>query len=752
MRRARFHTIAIAARIAAAGLLLAAAALPAHGTQVKIFQARSQAAFLAGTLDGISVDALGRMQLAPKVDRVATVSEPFLLSAAVHPDGWVVGTGNAGKVLKIDRKGGVTELFAAPEPEIFAVWADPDGTVYAGTSPKGKVYRIPPKKGAKAEVFFDPGATYIWALARAADGSLLVGTGTEGKLFRVDAKGKGAVLYDSDDTHIRTLAPLPGGDVLAGTAGEGLILRISPDGRARTLYDAQEPEVVSLVAAPDGTCYAAVIASEASLVDQAKDQAAPTAPPATPGRGGAGKPGGSQPQVSVTVEQVETPTVGTGGRKGAAAANPRSEVLSISPAGVVESLWSFPEDTVYGLLWQDGKLWVGTGLEGKLYRWADQQMLLEKDVDERQILAVLPGDPGPVFATTNAAALFRVTAGTERAGTYTSAVLDAEQVARFGTFSWQGELPPGGAVRLSFRSGVSATPDRTWSAWTEPSEGREVPLTGLPRGRFVQWRAELRAGDHASPRMYETELSYRQENLSPKIGGVQVLDPGQILVPANFNPASQVFEPAHPNREGIFTSLTAAADDEAGGRSKALWKLGYQTLRWTATDPNGDDLVYDLSFRPASEDGGKEGGWLEVVKDLKEDHYSFDAMSLPDGIYRFRLRASDLPSNDPDAALVAERVSDPVVIDHTPPVLVKVEKGEDGKSLRVTVRDAESPLREAVVSVNAQEWKPVRAADGLLDGRTETLLIEPGKPGDLLLLRVTDAAHNVISFNLTSER
>lgn len=752
MRRARFNAMAITA----AGVLLAAAPLPARGTQVKIFQAHSQAAFLTGTLKGVSLDALGRLQLAPRVDRVATVSEPFLLSAAVHPDGWVVGTGNAGKVLKIDRKGTVTELFAAPEPEVFAVWADPDGTVYAGTSPKGKVYRIPSGassgKGSKAAVFFDPGETYIWALARAADGSLLVGTGTQGKLFRVDAKGKGSVLYDSDDTHIRSLAPLPGGDVLAGTAGEGLILRITPDGRARTLYDAQEPEVVSLVTTPDGTCYAAVIASEASLVDQAKEQA--TAPPtaAPPGRGAGKGGGGSQPQVSVSVEQVETPTLTTGSRKGGGAASPKSEVLSISPAGVVESLWTFSEDTVYSLLWQNGKLWVATGLEGKLYRWADHQMLLEKDVDERQIVAVLPGDPGPVFATTNAAALFRVTAGTERTGTYTSAALDAEQVARFGTFSWQGEVPDGGAVRFSFRSGVSAEPDRTWSAWTEPREGREIPLKDLPRGRFVQWRAELRAGDHASPRLYETELSYRQENLHPRIAGLQVLDPGQILVPANFNPANQTFEPAHPNRDGIFTTLAAAADEDSGGRSKLLWKLGYQTLRWTATDPNGDDLVYDLSFRPAAADGGKEGDWLEVVKDLKEDHYSFDALSLPDGIYRFRLRASDLPSNDPDTALVAERVSDPVVIDHTPPELVKVEKDEDGKLLRATVRDAASPLREAVVSVNAQEWKPVRTADGLLDGRTETLLIEPGKPGDLLLLRVTDAAHNVITFNLTQER
>ncbi|HEX9942943.1 MAG TPA: hypothetical protein VGG03_13070 [Thermoanaerobaculia bacterium] len=741
--------------VLAAGLL-ALAALPARGTEVKIFQAQSQTAFLAGTLEGVSVDSLGRLQLAPRVDRVASLAEPFLLSAAVHPDGWVVGTGNAGKVLKIDRKGGVTELFAAPEPEVFAVWADPDGTVWAGTSPRGKVYRIPAGKGTKGEAFFDPGETYIWALTRSSDGSLLVGTGTQGKLFRVDARGRGEVLYDSEDTHVRAVEAVPGGDVLVGTAGEGLILRVGRDGRARTLYDADEPEAVALAAAPDGTCYAAVIASEASLVDQAKDQTAGPAGATPPG--GAAKPGGGgQPQVSVTVEQADQPPAGPPGarRSGGAPAPPRSEVLSISPAGVVESLWSFADDTVYDLLWQDGRLWVATGLEGKLYRWADQQMLLEKDVDERQIVAVVPGDPGPVFGTTNAAALFRVTAGTERSGTYTSAALDAEQVARFGTFSWRGDVPPQGAVRFAFRSGVSAEPDRTWSSWTEPREGTEIQLDGLPKGRYVQWRAELKAGNGASPRIYETELSYRQENLSPKIITLTALDPGQILVPANFNPSNQVYEPAHPNREGIFTSLTPAGDDDAGGgRNKVLWKLGYQTLRWTAADPNGDDLVYDLSFRPAAPDGDreKEGEWLAVVDEFEDDHYSFDALSLPDGIYRFRLRASDRPSNDPEDALVAERVSDPVVIDHTPPALVKVEKDRGG-ALRVTVRDAASPLKEALYSVNAEEWKPVRAADGLLDGRTEVLLIEPpGKPEDLGLLRVTDAAHNVITFNLTQHR
>ena len=93
----------------------------------------------------------------------------------------------------------------------------------------------------------------------------------------------------------------------------------------------------------------------------------------------------------------------------------------------------------------------------------------------------------------------------------------------FGTFRWRGEAPAAGSLRFSFRSGVSAEPDRTWSAWTEAKSAggkdgtNEISLAELPRGRYVQWRAEMHAEGGASPLLYGAELSYRQENLKPRI-------------------------------------------------------------------------------------------------------------------------------------------------------------------------------------------------------------------------------------------
>ena len=66
--------------------------------------------------------------------------------------------------------------------------------------------------------------------------------------------------------------------------------------------------------------------------------------------------------------------------------------------------------------------------------------------------------------------------------------------------------------------------------------------------------------------------------------------------------------------------------------------------------------------------------------------------------------------------------------------------------------DRWNPLREAMLSVDAGEWRPAAAADGLLDGQSETLLLGeiPGS-ARLVLLRLADAALNYETFDLSSE-
>ncbi len=201
-------------RCAALAAALAAALPPAllpSGTAT--WEMNSYNDFVRGRFTGISLSREGRLSLAPKMDTVFTSDQPVIWSVAEGPDGSVyAATGHRGRVYRIDRSGKATLLWTADQPEVFAIAVDAKGVVYAGTSPDGKVYRI---EDGKASEYFAPKARYIWCLAVAPDGALYVGTGDQGKIFRVEsACQRRGVLRDRPVAYHR-----PGGGFARPPAG-----------------------------------------------------------------------------------------------------------------------------------------------------------------------------------------------------------------------------------------------------------------------------------------------------------------------------------------------------------------------------------------------------------------------------------------------------------------------------------------------------------------------------------------------------
>ena len=735
-------TAKLAAHIIVTGIVVLSSS-HLGAAQVKVHQLQGAAGFLGGTFEGTRLDDDGALTLAPARERVAEIAEPFAFALATLPDGWAVGTGSDGLVLKVARDGTVTTLFDADEANVFALWADPDGTLFAGTSPDGRVYRI---RDGRGEVWFDPDQTYIWAIARGSDGALWIATGVEGKLFKVGADGKGQVEWDSTEPHLRSLLPLSGGRMAIGTVGQGRVVERAADGAIRTLYDSSLAEVVALARGGGSdaeSIYAAVLASEASFVElEPKGQAQPSGEGATAPDSDAAE--------------------GAAGTRAAGATGPRSELVRMLGDGIVQPLWSSQDETLFSLAASGSRLWLGTGAEGRLYSLYEDGVRFEGKFDERQIVALAADGAGPSFLTTNAAALYRTAAAREAGaarprgdGDFVSGVADSAQPSRYGVLRWTGSKPNGTAIRAAFRFGMSTTPDDSWSEWSAPVElagetGGESAIPAAPPSRFVQYRLDLTGRESLSPAVSSVEISYRQINQKPKIERFGAMDPGQILVPTNFNPSDQVYEPASPNRDGIFTSIEAPPSD---GRTKTLWKRGMRTLRWRASDPNGDPLLASLAFRPESAEGAAaKPGWLEVATEQKEDYYGFDATALPDGRYRFRLRVSDSPANDPAGAFVAEEISEPVVIDHSPPRRLAVERRSGGRGPVLTLADDWNPIVKAELSLDAGEWRELAPVDGLADGRSERFdLGAIPRDAKVALLRVTDAAFNVTTFDLVPE-
>ena len=704
------------------GSLLVAALIgaPSVASEVEILRVANREAALEGETDGVSVGPLGELRPAPVVEKLLGFDEPFVFSAASAERGWILGTGNDGKVFFTDRQGGTRVIARLPEPEVFAVHGSSSG-VFAAGSPDGRVYRL---SGGEAEPLFNPEATYVWALAQDSKGRILAATGLPGRLLRFDGE-RVETLYESPDAHVRSLLIATDGSIYLGTAGQGLVVRLDPQGRAETLYDASEPEVLAFADAGD-RIYVALLASEASFVDLS-------------------------PPSSEEGEAAESPTPTIGSRSGDHE-GPRSVVLSVAADGTIEPVAQLVDETIHALAFYgtsgQEQLWVGTGQEGRLYRLSEDELILEAELEDRQVVALAEG-PGAHsgralgVVTANSAAVYRLDGSLHPQGVYSSKIHDLGQASDFGVFRWRGSLPSEARVEVAFRSGMSADPDATWSSWTPArtiTPGQELPLGELS-GRFLQWRLQLETGTDPGPRIQETELSYRQRNKAPEIKLFSAQDPGLILVPQSFNPTSTTFEPWSPNRDGIFTSVRK---ERESSQVKTLWKKGYRTLKWEATDANDDPLSYALEVRP-----DKEGApWVSMVEGLEETWFSFDSTVLPDGVYRFRLTATDEASNQ-GQALRAREITEPTTIDHSGPEVVKVTRGKG--RLTVEVRDARSPLRDAQWSVDAASWQNARPVDGLLDSRRERLVLEVPESSGWVILRLTDAAFNVVTLDLSNE-
>lgn len=124
-----------------------------------------------------------------------------------------------------------------------------------------------------------------------------------------------------------------------------------------------------------------------------------------------------------------------------------------------------------------------------------------------------------------------------------------------------------------------------------------------------------------------------------------------------------------------------------------------------------------------------------------------DAEVFADGRYLFRVTASDRNANAAQSARESDLVSQPVLIDLTPPSVTLAAPRRDAQSVSITANalDSASPLRRAEYSINAGPWRMAEAADGITDSRTESYEIRispPPQSETTVVVRVLDSAGN----------
>src|SRR5580704_15510320 len=539
--------------------------------------------FEKGQPENTAIASRGYLEAGPALRSVLSTPSTYIWDVASDSQGNAyVATGSPATVLKVTPAGVSTKLFSTKELTVQAIRVGPDGSVYAATVPGGKVYRIKPGQSgideSNATVVFDaataarnagsakPGdpARYIWDLAFDADGALYVATGGPAAIYRVDVSTdtpRAEVFFESDEQHIRCLLFEPNGDLIAGSDGGGLVYRIGKDRKGLVIYDAPKREVTALAESADGRLYVAAVGEKTK-----------SALPPLPVQG-----------VAVATATI---TIVTPGSVQASSSNglipDGSEVDELSAQGAPRKLWASREDVVYALRSTPEGLLVATGNRGRIYRIHEDGSYLDlARAATGQATAFASAPDGLYVATSNTGRLYMLGTQPAAQGTYLSDVLDSGVFSQFGRME---VTDSGGSYEIFARSGNVENPERNWSEWRKvtPNSGS----SGVPAARFVQWKAVLDPG----ARIDSVGINYLPVNIAPVVDEIGVEPGARANAPA---PPSGQPQQVTINLPSAQNALSYNQDPSTGPLSAVRDRTAV-TVRWSAHDDNGDELVFDV--------------------------------------------------------------------------------------------------------------------------------------------------------------
>ena len=741
----------------------------------------------------------------PRISSVNALAEGTdgTIYAATGPEGVLLAIKD-GKVSTLAAIDGGTNL--------TALIVEKSGRILVGTAgAKGRVLAID-RPGDKPRVLFEAeGVQYVWQIVATADGNTYAATGPTGKLYEIHPDGSNKVLLESGENNVLSLVS-DGADLLyAGTDPHGLIYRVNrKTGDSFVLFNAAESEVGALALDKDGNLYAAT--SEAREPTAPANAPAAEQPQGRPEGGETGVPIPSQNPKQPTPPKLPEPNPGepnpipkhaaqptsllgpqlrhnvyllddlavsatdakrrpsppqpapepnpnpnpdpgkpqppappTPNPEGApnpaqmpnhqpqvnanATGEPRPEgnaVYKIDRDGFVTEIFRQPV-LVLAMVEHNGTLLIATGSEGEIYQVkpaAEETEVLAK-VDPKMVTCMLPARDGNIYmGMADVGSIAVMSSGFARQGTYTSAVLDATQISRFGKIHLHGSLPPGTSLTLSSRSGNVKEPDeKGWSNWSpEVSAEEYLPITS-PSARFLQYRLTFNNKDgDVTPAVNDVTVAYQIPNLPPQVKSIKLAGSG---------------DSDQANQQGAQPPAPGAND------LRRVQPTPKQTVAWEASDPNNDALQFSLYFRRLP-----GGPWILLKDKLTDPQFEWDTRSVADGRYVVKVVASDANANPPGEGKTATRVSDPITVDNTPPMIGDLKWTQKGEAAHLDFKivDVTSAVAACDYSVDSdRDWQMVLPVDRIFDSPEATVsFATPGlKPGQhQITLRATDAKGN----------
>ncbi|MCX7829488.1 MAG: hypothetical protein N2445_00295 [Acidobacteria bacterium] len=565
--------------------------------------------------------------------------------------------------------------------------------LFVGTASQSSVLKIENGIIEKLSDFEEPMVT---ALSAGKD-KIYAGTASPARLYEIRYNGEKKLIVDLNSDLVNSILSLDNGDLIAATGKPAKLFLISPVGEIRKTVSIPADHSKSILPL-NGSFYLGT-SNPASLYRFDKDFNL-TLISNYDGE-----------EVSSLVPYKDGIAIALNSKK----EKETGKILTCNSKSEIEIIASY--DTILNSIWTNGKDLFAGGNNGNLYFFNGSKAGLckrfEKPITQLAGVGSYPQlffSSPPSFSSPVRNATF----------SYNSPVIDCGGIAKVGSLKF--ELSP--FYKIFLRGGNTPVPDPYWTKWIS-SENYD----SLPSSRYYQWRVEFLEKTDSFKGL---TLAIKLVNRAPKIESAKIHPPGEIFVKNVSQLGDRLVQEIH-DKERAFPEIAQSRPFDSGNQTYFLY--GFRTISFTLSAPDGDDVRVKIEIKPYTSSKP-----FTLAENVKDNFFTFDARTLPDGLYSIILTASDIQSNSEEEAKNDIFELPLFEIDNTPPEITLKE--EKNGSLIFVVKDSTS-VRSGRLSRNGEIWKTVEPDGKAFGAKDASFTVKLKNDDRWLVFQAVDSFGNM---------
>jgi hypothetical protein len=568
-----------------------------------------------------------------------------------------------------------------------------NGTFYLGSTSESSLLKIENGKVEKLASFEE---AMVSAIAVSKD-KIFAGTSTPSKLYEVSLKGEKKLVKSFDNGLITFIKILESGDLIVGAGNPGTIFIISIQGEIKKeiKIDANIANSIFKI----GSKFYLGTSSPATFYEMDSNL---------------------KLTLISTFDYEEVSDIDTCDGKILFSLNAKKDenknakIMEYSESGGIREIFSrkgvftsirSSQSGVYFAL-NDGLLFFYNGKKVGLSKKFDRQ-LSRLSKDNSDFLVAFSSPPS-----------FSLPLRSEKKY-YISPIIDTGGISRVGSVRYEADP----LEKIYIRGGNKIPVDATWSDWVFVDQ-----ITNLSPFRYFQWKIDF---SQKIDIFKGLTIAVKQLNRPPQFDDVKVHPPGEIYVKNISQIGDRLVSDIH-SKERPFPEIAQSRPFDSGNQTFYLY--GFRMISFNIKDPDGDIIKTKIELFPKN---SKDGFILS--DDVDGNFFVFDARTLPDGVYKVRITASDIKSNSLEDAKESVYEIPYLEIDNTPPDIVLTE---DSGYLVYRVKDATS-IRSSRVSKNGEMWKVIQPEGSQFGSKEETFKVKIESQDKWIVFQSVDGYGNM---------